>query len=86
MSVTTPTACEKSWVQAGVVLGATRIEPGDIFSKSACESTTLAGAVTVPELTANPFSVSLVGSFLIWVSLNLTVGMLLASAGIVPGG
>ena len=47
---------------------------------------TLARAVTVPELTGKPFSVALVSSFLIWVSLNLTDGILLASAGIVPGG
>ena len=77
MSVTSPTAWANSCVQAGVVFGATRIEPGSILSKSFCDRMTLAGAVTDPELTAKPLSASLDASFLIWVSLNLTAGMLL---------
>ena len=50
MSVTRPTAWAQSCVQAGVVFGVTRIEPGSILSKSFGDKTTLAGAVTVPEL------------------------------------
>ena len=78
MSVTRPTAWARSCVQAGVVFGVTRIEPGSILSKSFGDKTTLAGAVTVPELTAKPPSLSLDSSFRTWVSLNLTAGNLLA--------
>jgi hypothetical protein len=53
-SVTSPTACEKSGVQAGVVVVQTRMVPGCIWSKSATVWITLAGAVTRPLLTAYP--------------------------------
>src|ERR671916_1243319 len=43
-SVTSPRACEKSGVHAGVVVEHTRIVPGSIREKSAVERTTLAGA------------------------------------------
>ena len=48
MSVTSPRAWAKSGVQAGVVVGQTRIVPGSICPKSAGEWITLAGAVTRP--------------------------------------
>ena len=57
MSVTSARACEKSGVQAGVVVGQTSIVPGCIAPKSAGERITLAGAVTRPGLTAKPRSV-----------------------------
>ncbi|MCD6059200.1 MAG: hypothetical protein K0Q89_2730 [Thermomicrobiales bacterium] len=57
MSVTNPRACANSGVQAGVVVGQTRIVPGSICPKSAGEWITLAGAVTRPGLTAKPCSV-----------------------------
>ena len=47
----------ESGVQAGVVVGQTRIVPGSICAKSAGEWITLAGAVTRPGLTAKPCSV-----------------------------
>ena len=68
MSVTRPAVWEKSCVHAGVVFGATRIDPGAILSKSFGDKTTLAGTVTVPELTAKPLSASPDSSFRTWIS------------------
>ena len=86
MSVTSPTAWAKSWVQAGDVMGQTRMDPGCIRSNSWALMIRLAGAVIVPGLTSMPRRVSLESSFLNWVSLNSTPGFSLASSGIVPGG
>ena len=86
MSVTRPTACANSCVHAGVVNGLTNIDPGAILSNSSAPVTTLAIAVTCPELTGNPRIVSLESSFLICVSLKAMPLIWLASAGRVPGG
>jgi len=56
MSVVSPKACVNSGVQAGVVFGQTRIVSCPIFSKSSGERITLAEPVTLPGLTAKPFS------------------------------
>src|SRR5829696_1168135 len=61
-SVTRPRAWEKSGVQAGVVVGHTRIVPGSIREKSDGERITLAGALTRPGLTAKPLRIAPVGS------------------------
>ena len=60
--------------------------PGTILSKSEGPKTTLALAVTVPELTGKPRIVSLSASFFIWVSLKDTASSSLTSGGSVPGG
>lgn len=81
MSVTKPAAWAKRCVHAGVVSGLTRIVPGRILSNSDGPNTTLAGAVTRPELTGKPRIVALASSFLICVSLKAMPGIWLASAG-----
>ena len=66
MSVTSPTAWAKSWVQAGEVMGQTRMDPGCMRSNSWAFMIRLAGAATVPGLTGMPRKVSLESSFLNW--------------------
>ena len=62
ISVTRPLAWENSCVQAGVVIGHTRMVPGCIFAKSAGDMTRLARAVVWPGLQALPFRMSLSAS------------------------
>jgi hypothetical protein len=89
MSVTRPFAWAKRGVQAGMVVGQTRMVSGTILSKSSGERITVAGAVTWPGLTGKPRSVGPSSTFLFWVSKpdrSIGPNFHLAAGGTAAGG
>ena len=63
LTVTSPVAWAKSWVQAGLVIGQTRIVFGIISLKCCASMTSDATPTTVPGETGKPFSTSESSSF-----------------------